>query len=96
MLLKPRLPLHVVVCRLPPAPRGGTCHHRRPQEEGSRRQGAATVFFLVLNYVRHGRRCCLRLDTHHQPPRSGNVSTKRLPIGEHRVGHYVLQLRHLA
>jgi hypothetical protein len=32
----------------------------------------------------------------HQPPCLGNNDTKRSPIGEHRAGHYVLQLRHLA
>jgi hypothetical protein len=35
----------------PPASRGGTGRRRRPREEGSRRQGAATIFFLVLDYV---------------------------------------------
>jgi hypothetical protein len=35
-------------------------------------------------------------DSRHQPPRLGNGGTKRSPIGEHRVRHYILQLRHLA
>jgi hypothetical protein len=63
---------------------------------GRRRQGGATIFFLVLDYVRHGRRYRLRLGTRHQPPRSGNGGTKRLPIGEHHAGQYILQLCHLA
>jgi hypothetical protein len=37
MPLKPRLLLHIVVCRLSAAPEGGTGRRRQPREEGSRR-----------------------------------------------------------
>jgi hypothetical protein len=94
--LRPKLSLHSAVYR-PPAcswrrnkPPPPMSNGRPPPPKGSCRPPRHPQLCLTWST------CRLRLGTRHQPPHLGHGSSECLPTGEHRAGHYVHQLCHLA